>query len=288
MNVGAVLVIALSIASTLAAGLASDVTELRRALATRVTWTTLAGNLVVVPMIAWLVMPALVSKPDIVGLLLVAAAPGGGIGPLLALLGRGDASLAGALFLVLSVAGTVVALAVTLVLDARTADMLRAAAFVAASALAPLAIGLVINRLAPRLARTAQPWASRLGALLLVATVLWFSIKNGRNLSAHVVGAAGVLAFISAIVGWLAPRVVGARPNRAVTVTIVEISLVRNVALTLVVVTGLGATDAIMSVLTYALVMLVGGGVLAVLARRGDDLLTGGSLRRPPADSLTV
>ncbi|MBA3502583.1 MAG: hypothetical protein H0T65_19635, partial [Deltaproteobacteria bacterium] len=140
----------------------------------------------------------------------------------------------------------------------------------------------------PRLARTAQPWASRLGALLLVATVLWFSIKNGRNLSAHVVGAAGVLAFIRAIVGWLAPRVVGARPNRAVTVTIVEISLVRNVALTLVVVTGLGATDAIMSVLTYALVMLVGGGVLAVLARRGDDLLTGGSLRRPPADSLTV
>lgn len=259
----AVLVIALSIASTLAAGLASDVAGLRHALATRATWAVLGGNLVVVPVIAWLVMPSIVTGPAIVGLLLVAAAPGGGIGPLLALLARGDVSLAGALFLVLSLAGTVIALAVTLVLDARIADMLRAATFVAASALAPLAVGLVINRHAPRIARIAQPWAARAGALLLVATVLWFSMQHGRNLSAYVVAAAAALAAISALVGWLAARLTNR--SAAATVTIVEISLVRNVALTLVVVTGLGGeTDAIMSVLTYALVMLVGGGLLAL------------------------
>ena len=263
----AVLVIALSIASTLAAGLASDLAGLRGALATRATWAALAGNLVVVPLLAWLVMPSIVSGPAVVGLLLVAAAPGGGIGPLLALLGRGDASLAGALFLVLSLAGTVIALAVTLVLDIRIADMLRAAAFVAASAVAPLVVGLVINRRAPRLARVVQPWTSRLGALLLVATVLWFSIKHGRDLSAHVVGAAGLLAVASALVGWLAAR--GSTRSRAI--AIIEISLVRNVALSLVVVTGLGgAAAAIMSVLTYALVMLVGGGLLATLWRDRD------------------
>ena len=257
----AVLVIALSIASTLAAGLASEVAGLRRALATRVTWLVLAGNLVVVPAIAWLVMPAIVTGPALVGLLLVAAAPGGGIGPLLALLGRGDASLASALFLVLSLAGTVVALALTLVLDTRIADTLRAAGLVAATALAPLVIGLVISHHAPRLARLARPWASRLGALLLVATVLWFSIKHGRNLSARVLVAAAMLAAASVLVGWLAARVA----STAAKVTVVEISLVRNVALSLVVVTALGgATEAIMSVLTYALVMLVAGGLLAL------------------------
>jgi BASS family bile acid:Na+ symporter len=266
-------VIALSVASTLAAGLASDFAGLRRVLVTRVTWAVLAGNLVVVPMIAWLVMPSIVSGPAVIGLLLIAAAPGGGIGPLLALLGRGDAALAGALFLVLSIAGTVIALALTLVLDARIADMLRAAMFVAASALAPLVIGLVIGRYAPRLAGLALPWTSRLGALLLVATVVWFSIKHGRQLSAPMLGAAGMLALASALVGWLATRFVGITKNRAVTIAVVEISLVRNVALTLVVVTGLGgATDAMMSVLTYALVMLVGGGGLAMLARRSVDV----------------
>lgn len=263
----AVLVIALSIASTLAAGLACDVAGVRRALSARVTWVVLAGNLVVVPLLAWLVLPSLVSGPAVVGLLLVAAAPGGGIGPLLALLGRGDVTLAGALFLVLSLAGTVVALAITVVLDTRLADMLRAAGFVAASALAPLVVGLAAARYAPRVAHIARPWVSRLGALLLVATVSWFSVEHGRKLSAQVVGAAGLLALASALVGWLAAR--GAPRERAI--AIVEISLVRNVALSLVVVTGLGgATEAIMSVLTYALVMLVGGGLLATLWRDRD------------------
>jgi BASS family bile acid:Na+ symporter len=263
----AALVIALSIASTLAAGLACELAGLRHALASRVTWATLAGNLVVVPLIAWIVLPSLVAGPAVIGLVLVAAAPGGGIGPLLALLGRGDTALAGALFLVLSLAGTVVALAATLVLD--VAGVLRAAGFVAASAIAPLAIGLLVNRHAPRLARFILPWASRLGALLLVATVVWFSVKHGRDLSARVVGAAAVLGAASVLVGWLASR--GA--NRAVTVAVVEISLVRNVALALVVVTGLGgATDAIMSVLTYALVMLVGGGAIVVQRWRTADV----------------
>ena len=282
MSAGAVLVIALSVASTLAAGLASDLAGLRHALATRATWAALAGNLVVVPLLAWLVMPSLVSGPAVIGLLLVAAAPGGGIGPLLALLGRGDASLASALFLVLSLAGTVVALAVTLVLDTRIADMLRAAGFVAASALAPLVIGIVINRHAPRIARAALPWASRLGALLLVTTVVWFSIEHGRNLSTPVVGAAGVLAVGSAFVGWLATH--GETRDRAI--AIVEISLVRNVALSLVVVTGLGgASAALMSVLTYALVMLVGGGLLALLARRRK--ITSGVMQPAAATSIT-
>jgi predicted Na+-dependent transporter len=156
----AVLVIALSVASTLAAGLACELAGLRRALANRVTWAALACNLVVVPLIAWLVMPSLVAGPALVGLLLVAAAPGGGIGPLLALLGRGDATLAGALFLVLSLAGTVVALAITLVLDTRVADVLRAAGFVAASAIAPLVVGLIVKCRAPGLARLVLPWTS--------------------------------------------------------------------------------------------------------------------------------
>src|SRR5688572_31773760 len=101
------------------------------------------------------------------GLLLVAAAPGGGIGPLLALLGKGDASLASAMFLVLSLAGTVIAFVVTGVLDASLGETARAAALVAASALAPLVAGILVNRRAPRVAAAARPWTSRLGALLL-------------------------------------------------------------------------------------------------------------------------
>jgi predicted Na+-dependent transporter len=264
VNIGGLLVVALSVASTLAAGLAAEPAGIQHALARRATWDALAGNLVVVPLIAWLVLPAIVSGPAMIGLLLVAAAPGGGIGPLLALLGRGDAALAGALFLVLSLAGTVVALAVTLALDIQLAGMLRAAGLVAASALAPLAIGIVVRRRAADIARAILPWISRLGAVLLVWTVLWFSIRQGRHLAASTLGGAGLLAAASALVGWLAAR----STSRAQAITIVQISLVRNVALSLVVVTGLGAaSEAIMSILTYALVMLVGGVVLAIQGR---------------------
>ena len=264
MTAGSILVIGLSVASTLAAGLASDLAGLQRALATRATWATLAGNLVVVPLFAWLVIPQIAPAPAVLGLVLVAAAPGGGIGPLLALLGRGDASLASALFLVLSLAGTVVALALTLVLDTPVLGMLRAAGLVAATALAPLGVGIATGRVAPHIAQAALPWASRLGALLLVSTVVWFTVEQGRDLSASVIGAAALLAAASIAIGWFAAR----GTSRAVAVTIVEISLVRNVALTLVVVTGLGASAAaIMSVLTYALVMLVSGSVIAMLAR---------------------
>lgn len=264
MTTGSILVIGLSIASTLAAGLASDLAGLRRAVKTRATWAALAGNLVVVPLFAGLVMPQVAPGPAVTGLLLVAAAPGGGIGPLLALLGRGDASLASALFLVLSLAGTVAALALTLVLDTPVTGVLRAAVLVAVTALAPLAVGIATGRAAPRIAQAALPWASRLGALLLVSTVVWFTIEQGRDLSANVIAAAALLAAASIFAGWLAARAT----SRAVAVTIVEISLVRNVALTLVVVTGLGASAAaIMSVLTYALVMLVSGSVIALLAR---------------------
>lgn len=260
MTAGAILVIALSVASTLAAGLACDPAALRRALGTRATWAALAGNLVVVPLIAWLVLPAIVSGPAALGLLFVAAAPGGGIGPLLALLGRGDASFAGALFLVLSLAGMMIALVVTVVLDTGLADMLRATGLVIGSALAPLLVGIQITRRMPDIARGLLPWASRLGALLLVAAVIAFSVRHGGNVSASMLGAAGLLAGASILVGCLAAR--GA--SRAVAIAVVQISLVRNVALTLVVVTGLGAApDAIMAVLTYALVMLVAGGLIS-------------------------
>ena len=264
MNAGALLVIGLSVVSTLAAGLACELAGLRRAFANRATWIALAGNLVVVPLIAWFALPPVVSGPAMTGLLLVAAAPGGGIGPLLALLGKGDASLAAALFLVLSLAGTVVAFLVTLVLDTGLGEMARAAGLVAASALAPLAAGTVVNRRAPRLAASLRPWTSRLGALLLVATVVWFSVQRGGNVSPSVLAGAGIVAAASILVGWVA----AGTAQRAVAIAVIEISLVRNVALTLVVVTGVGGgPDAIVSVLAYALVMLVAGGLLALVSR---------------------
>lgn len=265
MNGGAILVIALSVASTFAAGLACELPAVRGALRTRAIWAALAGNLVVVPVCAWLVLPALESGPSLLGLLVVAAAPGGGIGPLLALLGRGDAALANALFLVLSVAGMMIALALTAVLDIQLVDMLRATGLVAASAIAPLIAGVAVKRRAADLASTLVPWISRLGAVLLVTAVLWFAIEHAHRLAVSTLAAAGFLAATSACVGWLASRWAA---SRAATLALVEISLVRNVALALVVVTGLGGDPAaIMSVLGYALVMLVTGGVLAVSAR---------------------
>jgi predicted Na+-dependent transporter len=210
-----------------------------------------------VPAIAWLGM----SEP---GLLLVALAPGGGIGPLLALLARGDATLAGALFLVLSLAGTLVALALTLLFDIQLVDM----ALVAGSAIAPLLVGLIVRRRASRLATAILPWTGKLGAILLVTTVVWFAIQHAGSLALSTLGASAGLAITSVLVGWLAARWAGA--DRAATIAVVEISLVRNVALSLVVVTGLGGEPAaIMGVLTYALVMLVAGGALAI-SHRGD------------------
>lgn len=250
------LVVALSVASTLAAGLAAEPAALRRALVNRATWTALAGNLVIVPAVAWLVVPAIASGPASIGLLLVATAPGGGIGPLLALLARGDASLAGALFLVLSLAGTLVALVVMLVLGIAPAGI----GLVAASTLAPLALGFALRRHA----RVLLPVASRLGTLLLIATVSYFAGRHGGSVSVEALGGAALLAATSALVGWIAAHGTG----RAATIAIVQISLVRNVALSLVVVTGLGgAPEALTSVLTYALVMLVGGVAFALHGR---------------------
>ena len=241
---------ALAVVSTLAAGLAAA-PEGGAAVARRTMVLAVVLNVAALPLAVWAAV-RLAGLDAAGGLVLAAAAPGGSTGPLLAVLGGGEAALAARAFVVLTVAGTGSALAVTAALDAGSGGAVAVAALVgAATALAPLVAGLAVRARAPAWARHWQPWLARLALALLVATVAVLAARHGAaaRLADVVVGAGATVAALA--IG----RVAGGPAARC---ALAQVSAVRNLTLALVVLAAIGAPPArSVSVLGYGLAMYV-------------------------------
>ena len=259
MTTERVLVFALAVVSTLAAGLAAGLAadgSRAPALSPRRLVVVIAANVLALPLATWLALRA--ASLEGPGLVLAAAAPGGSTGPLLALLGRADARVAAVSFLALALAGTASALVATIAVDvAGLAAVAAAGAAVLATSVVPLVAGLALRARRPTRAAAWQPWLSRAGLALLVATIAVLARGHGDAARAADVAVGGLVTVAALAIGLVVT-------GRAARIAVAQVSAVRNLTLALVVLAATGAPPAAsLSVLGYGLAMYVVTGAAA-------------------------
>ncbi|WP_197287272.1 bile acid:sodium symporter family protein [Planomonospora sphaerica] len=231
-------------------------------------------NVVVVPALALALVAVLgLDGPIAYGLVLAAAAPGGGTGALLAYHARGDLALAVSLQGMLAVLGLLAvpawsALApydggaTTLTGAAQTLGLL-------AGQLVPIAAGMALRARRPALAGRVAEISRRTADLLLITLVVAILATAAGRLTdlPAAAYAAFVLLALVCLASYATPALAGPAARRAVAMT----TTVRNLSLALLV-AGLSRDAARVSVtvLAYGLVMYAACG-LALVALRAVD-----------------
>ncbi|MDI6098832.1 hypothetical protein QLQ12_09495 [Actinoplanes sp. NEAU-A12] len=253
-----VAVAALLIASMLAVGTAATVDDFRGLAARRgLVVSAVVINVVLVPGLAVVLVTAAGLRPEVaLGVLLAAAAPGGGTGALLTLHARGDLAISAALQVLLAPIGLVaVPLWATVagheVIPSGTAGPLLIGGGLLGQ-VAPLAVGMWLRRSRPETAARAHRIARRVADVLLAGLVLYFVTTGVGRLPQ--VGWAAVAVIALLVIAALTPVAVawlgGPAERRAVAMT----TGVRNLTL------GLFFADAasptvVLTVLAYGLIM---------------------------------
>ncbi len=233
----------------------------------------LIANLIVVPVGAWLLADAIgLSAGLSAGLVLLAASPGGPVGPVLGKIANADLGFSTALMVLLGVAGLVSApLTVSLLLDAERGagggnlfwpmfGALLLFQFV------PLAVAMAIRHLRPALAaRLAKP-AGLLSTVLLVAVVVGLVITRGEALADVSAGVHGAL--IAGLLLILAPTLLRA-DGPSVLRGLSVVTAVRNISVALLLASRFFDDPQVeVAILVCAFWMLVLPGVVGLIARR--------------------
>ena len=241
---------------------------------------TLAVGLVGIPVLAWLVVHALALPEAVaVGVLLVAAAPGGSLGLKLVDLADGDVALGLGLFFVIAlIAPFSVPFTAALLVGAHgtslSIDALPLVLTLLMIQLVPLVISLLVARLAPQPARRLGAFATTATTVLLVALVATALTINLDDVLA--IGPTGVVAFLiliggALLGGWLLGR---RQPGTATAIGL--LSAQRSTSLALLIATSLGIPAVTGAVVAGGLILLVVNPLVArVLAARHPVLLAG-------------
>lgn len=257
MDAQLVLVAVLLVAGMLAVGCALDpgllVRRLRRPGGLAVV---LAVNLVVVPALALALLAAVdLPAPVELGVVLAAAAPGGGTGALLSLHARGDVATAVVLQVLLGTAALVVTPAWVSAHGGGDVDVAPLVAALVVFQLLPVAAGVVLRRRAPDRAAFAHRWSRRVADVALATLVLALLVLEGDQLGRIGPAGLGVMALLvsgTLLTAALPVGDAGVRRSAAMT------TAVRNLSLALLAASY--AEDAVLttlSVLAYGLVMYV-------------------------------
>ncbi|MCW2616221.1 MAG: Na+-dependent transporter [Frankiales bacterium] len=268
------LLVGLLVSGMLAVGTASDPADVRARLARpRSLLVAVALNALLVPALALVALRLVDAEPGLaLGVLLCAAAPGGGTGALLAHHARGDASFAVVLQAVLAV----VALATaplwvglagdTVGLPVRDAVVVLVPALLLFQVL-PVVVGSTLRVRRPGVADTVGSGSRRVADLLLLAVVVLLTV---RNLDVLGDTPASSFALIAGVVGLtLLAGSASGEHGRAGSRAVLMTTGVRNLSLALLLAAGTddGATA---TVLTYGLLMYVAVVALAVVLRIRD------------------
>ncbi len=238
----------------------------------------LAVQMLVLPLLALLLNRIFALPPELaLGLLVIAAAPGGITSNYVALLARADLALSTAMTLTTSLLAPV-SLPVVLSLSGALSGAagfdlagatLRLALGVTAVAALPLALGLWLQR---RFAAGVRRWqaglerAARLVFALIVLTTFW---ANRAVMLQHFgsLGAAALALNLGAVTAGLSLRLVGLSAGQALAAA-VECGLQNAAIAIFVAVTVLGRTELAVPALIYAVIMNVTALALVGLARR--------------------
>ena len=228
-------------------------------------------NLVAVPAAAIAAVTVLpVSTAVALGVVLVAAAPGGGTGALLSHHAGGDPAHAVVLQGLLAGTSLVSAPLWFLVYaesaDVSAVDPLRLAIALVLCQLVPLAVGSWLRTRRPAAADRVQPVARRVADVSLVALVLGLLVTEGSRLGDN--GTGGLVAMaavvaVTAVLGLL--PLAGSAVRRATTLT----TMVRNLSMALLVAaTTAEAEQTVLAILSYGLAMYVAAALVVVAFRR--------------------
>jgi BASS family bile acid:Na+ symporter len=280
--VSTVAVAVLLVASMLAVGTAATVQDFRGLAARR---RLLIGavllNVVVLPGVAVGLVAVAGLGPEVgLGVLLAAAAPGGGTGALLTLHARGDLAVSAGLQVVLAPLGLVAvpawaAVAGHSVLPSGAAGLLLVGGGLAGQVV-PLAVGMWLRRSRPAQAAGVHRVARRVADVLLAGLVLYFVITGiGRLPLVGWAGVAVIAVLVAAslavvFVGWLG----GPGQRRAVAMT----TGVRNLTLGLFFAAAASPT-VVLTLLAYGLIMYGVSVPVALLLGRSAPVAGPGSIR---------
>ena len=229
--------------------------------------------LVVVPVVAWATVRVLgLPEAVAVGILLIAAAPGGSLGLKLVDLARGDVALGLGLFFGLALIApfSVPITAAVLVgtgSSGLAVDALPLIATLIAIQFVPLALALVVARVAPRPARRIGQLATTATTILLVALIAVALVINLDETLA--IGPAGVVAYLVIIATALVGGLVLARDRPglapAVGPAVAFLSAQRSASLALLIATSMDIPAVTGAVVAGGLLLLIVNPVVARL-----------------------
>lgn len=267
MSAADALVALLLVSGMLATGTALDASELRERLRdVGPLGVALLANLALLPLLALALLWLLdVDGSARTGVLVAAAAPGGGTGALLSLHARGDVAHAVVLQAVLAVSALLVT-PLWLAGASRDVDVTPVVVGLVVLQLGPLAAGALLRAGRQRTAERVHPVARRVADVSLVCLVAGLLVTEGHRVAD--VGAAALLAAGLLVLASLAVVAVPSGPpavRRATAMT----TAVRNLSLGLLVARFTDDPEGVaLVVLAYGLVMYVVSAAAIPLLRR--------------------
>jgi BASS family bile acid:Na+ symporter len=237
---------------------------------------SLLANVVVFPiLVVLLTAPVHLPREVLIGVLLMAAAPGVPFLPRMAAAAKGNLIFAIDLMILLQ-AVSVVTTPVTLnlilpVQEAVKVPVLRTIATLVLFQLLPLALGMLVRHLAPQHAAAIAKPVSALSTLGLIGTVVFFIVPHLNVLAKVAGGGALVSMLLLVVVAWPIGWVLGG-PEASIRKTLAIGTSLRNVGLCLLIATREFPDTGVAAVVTsYFLIQAIANLVYAKYLGRGPE-----------------
>lgn len=238
----------------------------------------LVGQMLFLPAVGFLIAAWVLQEPALaVGLVLLAACPGGTTSNLITHQARGDLALSVTLTAITSVLTIItipfiVGLALTTFADTQVPVELpvpRMMLTLFVITLLPISIGMVMRRMWPVFAQKLEPKISIFGAVFLALLIVIILYEQGDTLAGQITstGPASLLLNISMmLLGFWMARGFGLNANQSTSIT-VEVGIQNSTLAILIATTVLGNSAMAIPAAIYSLAMYLTGGSLIVWRR---------------------
>lgn len=243
----------------------------------------LLNQLVLLPLIAFGVTMAFPTRPEIaVGLMILAACPGGPTSNLIAHLAKADTALSVTLtalssFITLLTIPFIVNFSLTHFLEAGQViklDVVNTIIQILVIVIIPVTIGMLIRRYKEGFAMKMEKPVRIASGIVLMLVIVGLVIKEKDNIMSYM-EEAGLVALMlniaTMVVGYLSARMLNINKKMARSISIESGIQNGTLAITIAVVL-LGSTEYAITAAVYSLVMFASGGVVIYAGTRGGNL----------------
>ncbi|GAA0526483.1 bile acid:Na+ symporter, BASS family [Halorubrum aquaticum] len=263
------------LATMFSMGLALTTAEVLEAIGRRrLMAKSLLVNLILVPLLAFaFVLAVPMETGHVIGLLLIAMAPGAPFGPKLAEISKSDVAFASGLMAVLGVVSVAtIPITVALLMPGDVAaDPLGIARIVVVTQLVPLIGGLGVRARYQPVATRLHPPIQRLSTYLLVLLVVLLTVLYAGEMR-QLVGTGTLFISVVVVVGSLLLGYALGGPEKSTREVLATTTAARNVAIALLIATTSFRDPGVLTItVAFGLVSLVVSGPVASLWGRPDE-----------------